>query len=132
VRDRKRSAGATPWLEWAVGALGAVLFISLLGVLLANALRGPGPAPSIAARVEHIETAETGHVVQFVAVNGGGRTAAEVRFKADLVTRTGVRETREVIFDYLPPHSERRGGFIFQNDPRGGALSIEADGYVDP
>lgn len=33
-------------------------------------------------------------------------------------------------FDYLPPHSEQRGGFIFQNDPGAGALRIEADGYV--
>lgn len=132
MSERKGAAKVTPWLEWAVGALGALLFIGLLGVLLANALRDTGAAPSISTRVESIEPVATGYVVKFIAVNSGELTAGQVRLEAELVTATGASETRELTFDYLPPYSERRGGFIFQNDPRDGALSIEADGYVDP
>jgi uncharacterized protein (TIGR02588 family) len=132
VSERKGSAKDKPWLEWAVGAVGALLFIAILGVLLTNALRDTGAAPSISTRVESIEPVDTGYVVKFIAMNDGELTAAQVRLEAELVTPTGERETRELTFDYLPPHSERRGGFIFQNDPRAGALRIEADGYVDP
>lgn len=127
-----KSSPKTPWLEWVVGALGALLFLGIFAVLLTNALSHTDAAPSISARVEAIEATATGYVVKFIAVNGGEVTAAQVRLEAQLVTQSGAAETREITFDYLPPHSERRGGFIFENDPRASALTIQADGYVDP
>ncbi|MBY0566626.1 MAG: hypothetical protein K2P70_04910 [Hyphomonadaceae bacterium] len=99
---------------------------------MTNALSETGAAPSISIRVESIEPIETGYAVKLIAVNSGETTAAQVRLEAELVTSTGQNETREMTFDCLPPRSERRGGFMFQHDPRAGALTIEADGYADP
>ena len=41
-------------------------------------------------------------------------------------------EKSEATLDYLPPHGERQGGLIFQADPAGHELRLEAEGYVDP
>jgi len=73
-----------------------------------------------------------GYAVRFVAINEGDATAAQVRLEATLDISGSQSESREMTFDYLPPHSARRGGFLFAADPRNGRFRIEADGYADP
>lgn len=132
MAKRATSAGDTPWLEWAVGAAGALFFLAIAAVLLSSALRGAEAPPSIETRVERIVAVADGFAVEIIAVNQGEVTAAQTRLVATLEQPGGEREERELTFDYLPPRSERRGGFFFTEDPRIGALTIEADGYVDP
>lgn len=130
--ERRPSKSDPPLLEWIVGGAGAVIFAGILFVLLSNALSGADAAPSIRTRLTGIEPVADGYVVRFVAVNGGDVTAAQVRLEATLQAPGAATETSEMTFDYLPPHSERRGGFFFRNDPRTGRIAIEADGYADP
>jgi uncharacterized protein (TIGR02588 family) len=123
---------APPLLEWAAGILGAVLFAAMLTVIVWNGVSNGQAAPSIDVRIERIEAGPHGYAVSFAARNDGDATAAEVRLVATLQLESGATEEREATFDYLPPHSTRRGGFLFSADPRGRPLEIEAQGYADP
>jgi uncharacterized protein (TIGR02588 family) len=119
-------------VEWIIGSLGAALFVAMLAVVIWNGAANTESAPSIDVRVESIEPGPHGFAVRFTARNDGDATAATVRVQARLQLPSGQSEEREATLDYLPPHSTRRGGFLFTADPRGRPLEIEAQGYADP
>jgi len=130
VGDRKRDPG-TPLIEWIVGGLGALIFLGMVLALIASGLAGEESPPSIRIHVERVTPALGGYVMEFSARNESDATAADVSVIAELDSG-GEMQTREARFDYLPPRSERRGGFFFDSDPRAGALELRAEGYNKP
>lgn len=127
----RKHRGETPLLEWIVGGLGAVIFCAMLAILGQNALSNANAPPDIRVRIERITSVENGYAIAFIARNEGDITAAGAEFTATL-NSGAMTEQHQATIDYLPPHSERRGGFLFANDPRAGALTIRAGGYSDP
>lgn len=107
--------------------LGALIFVAMLGVLVSAGLSGADAPPDVRTRVERMAPVSGGYVVEFIAENAGDKTAADIEIVAEL----GAEEAR-ARFDYLPPHSQRRGGVFFRSDPRAGYLTLRADGYADP
>lgn len=131
MATRKRARGGTPWLEWAIGALGALAFVAILVILIEAGLRPKSP-PQIAVEVDAVTQTEHGYVVEFTAVNSSPATGAAVEITATLHQGGELAEERRMTFDFLPPHSARRGGVIFTRDPRGGELSIRVEGFAEP
>jgi uncharacterized protein (TIGR02588 family) len=130
VAERKRKPEA-PLLEWAIGGLGAIIFFVMLTLLIASSVTSRDLPPSINVEVERVTAVEGGYVLEFTARNDSDVTAAEIAVVADL--RAGEEtQHREARFDYLPPRSERQGGFFFEGDPRAGALELRAEGYSEP
>jgi uncharacterized protein (TIGR02588 family) len=130
VAERKRKT-EPPLLEWVVGGLGAIIFFGMLTVLIATGMSSRDLPPSISVEVERVTSAEGGYVLEFTARNESDVTAADIAVVAEL--RAGEEmQRREARFDYLPPRSERQGGFFFESDPRQGALTLRAQGYNDP
>jgi uncharacterized protein (TIGR02588 family) len=127
-RNRKSEA---PLLEWLVGGLGAIIFFGMLAVLVATGLGGEDMPPSIHVEMERVAAVEGGYVLEFSARNDSNVTAADIAIVAELRSSADVQH-REARFDHLPPHSERRGGFFFESDPRQGALTLRAEGYNEP
>ena len=125
VAERKSKSAETPLLEWLVGGLGALLFAAMLTILAANALSDPSAPPNVTVEVEEIAPTDTGYVVTFVARNAGDTTAAMLQISGEVGD-----EAHSATIDYLPPHSERRGGLFFSTDPRG--VTLRAEGYQDP
>jgi uncharacterized protein (TIGR02588 family) len=121
-----------PLWERIVALFGALLIVSLLAYLLYEATFGDDSLPNIEVRVENVQRNGNDHVVAFAARNRGGKTAAEVLVRGELVRDGVVIETREAVLAYVPTHSVRRGGLFFRNDPATGELQIVAAGYVDP
>ncbi len=122
--------GGTPWLEWAAAAVGLVLILGCVGVIGREALtRKKGP-PEISVRVEKVTETPTGYVVDVVAANTGGETAAQVVIEGELIA--GTPEWREATIDYLPAGSERRAGLVFGADPRTHGLKLRAKGFIEP
>jgi len=124
---KRASSLDAPLLEWATGALGALVLAVMLGVLVNAGLSDADAPPDVRTRVERILPVTDGYVVELIAENAGDQTAADV----EIIAKLGADEAR-ARFDYLPPHSERRGGVFFRNDPRAGDLTLRADGYADP
>jgi uncharacterized protein (TIGR02588 family) len=130
VAERKRRPDP-PLLEWLVGGLGAVIFFGMLAVLIATGLGSADAPPSVQVNVERVAAVEGGYVLEFSARNESDVTAADIAVVAELRTGEDVQR-REARFDYLPPRSERHGGFFFESDPRAGALTLRAEGYNEP
>lgn len=130
MAERKRKQDAPP-LEWAVGGLGAIIFFGMLTMLIGTGMTSQDLPPSINVEVERVAAVEDGYVLEFKARNQSDATAADIAVVAEL--RAGDEtQHREARFDYLPPRSERQGGFFFESDPREGALELRAEGYNEP
>lgn len=129
MATRKRKPDA-PLLEWLVGGLGAAIFFGMLAMLIASGAGRRDLPPSIHVQVEQVTAVEGGYVLEFIARNDSDVTAADIAIVAELGGEHV--QHREARFDYLPPRSERRGGFFFETDPRTGALNLRAEGYNDP
>ena len=128
----KRGAPQIPPLEWAVAAVGLVLVAGTAVLLALQGYAGGNSPPDISLRVESIVELRNGYVAKVKAVNVGGGTAADVIVEGELANASGVVETSEMSFQYLPPHSARTGGLFFKRDPRKYEVRLTAKGYESP
>lgn len=103
-----------------------------LGLLLYKAIQGEGTPPAITVSVVSVVTAQNGFVVQFNALNQGGSTAEGVVIEGELRRGTEKIETSQTTLDYLPSHSESKGGLFFTHDPRQFEFKLRALGYEEP
>lgn len=116
-----------PALEWVAAAVGLLVALAMLAVL-ANEMRqgGADDVPHLTARIESVEAVSGGHVARIVVANGSGQTAAAVQVEG----KAG-DETASATIDYVPGHSEARGGLMFKADPRAG-VELAVLGYELP
>ena len=123
----------TPLLEWVAGAIGAILTLTLIGVLGWQAWTNPGDVPpEVTVRLEEVLPAGAGFVARIAGVNASPETAAAVEVEGVLSRDGEVVETARATLDYVPGHSEKRGGLFFAEDPREGDLRLRALGYQEP
>ncbi len=131
-KTREDEESSTPLLEWVAGSVGAILFAGALFVLASEGMSRAGP-PAIEARVLERRAQGGMWLVEFEAKNTGDRPAEAVKFTVTLEGgERGLGTTREVIVDFIGPHSTRRAGVFFDVDPVGREIAIEAQGYLEP
>lgn len=132
-RDEQGKVSGTPVLEWIAAAVGLVLTLTMLGFI---GRQVPEPArdepPALQVRVERISEAAQAWVVEVTVENLSPTTAAAVQIEGALQDGEQVIATSQGSFDYVPGHSSRRGGLLFEQDPRGFELTVRALGYADP
>jgi uncharacterized protein (TIGR02588 family) len=121
-----------PLAERIAAALGFALFAFVLGITLYQAFRGDRTPPDVVVRMEVVSATSEGFLVQFTAVNRGGSPAEGVIVEAQVLGADGSAERSHTTLDYLPGHSERRGGLFLTVDPRARSLRIRALGYQEP
>ena len=122
-----------PLLEWIAAAIGLVVTVSMMAIIGLEALRGDATQlPAIEVRATRVVQAPTGFVVEIVAANRSGGTAAAVQIEGALTTEEGAVETSSLTLDYVPGHAERKGGLFFTRDPRRHRLEVRALGYQAP
>lgn len=116
-----------PALEWVAAAFGLLVVLAILTVLATEAFRsGDQDTPHLSARIEAVIRVPGGYVAQVVVANGSGQTAASVHVEGKLGD-----EVATATIDYVPGHSEGKGGLLFKADPRGGA-QVTVLGYELP
>lgn len=116
-----------PALEWISATLGLLVVLAILAVLaLEIGHGGMDDVPLLEARVEAVNPVPGGHVAGIVVANGSGQTAAAVQVEGKLGA-----ETATTTIDYVPGHSEARGGLMFKGDPRRG-VELAVLGYELP
>lgn len=125
-------ASDTPVAEWIVAGIGLVLVLGAIGYLLYQAVYGDHSSPEITVRVEAVTQTSNGFLVKFRAANQGGATAEGVVVQGIVGEGTEKAESSQTTIDYLPSHSERKGGLFFTQDPRQLELQIRAFGYQEP
>ncbi|HEX2139074.1 MAG TPA: TIGR02588 family protein [Woeseiaceae bacterium] len=129
---RRRAGHGPPISQYLVASLGLVIVLATMGYLAYAALFGDGTPPSLQLSVSRIEQTGSGYRVLFTAKNSGAETAAAVHLEARLLRDGGPVEEARATLDYVPGHSETKGGFAFENDPRQGELRLEVSGYELP
>lgn len=121
-----------PLVEWIVGGIGLLIVVLALSVLLYEVVAGDKSPPDVKLTVQTIEPLRNGFLVKVRAENEGGKPAASVTVKAELVEDAQVAEESETQLDYLPPHSSRDAGVFFTRDPRQSKVRLKALGYQEP
>jgi uncharacterized protein (TIGR02588 family) len=127
----RQEAARIPWSEWAVAVLGAVLVLGVVGYMTWLALTEHGAPPDISLRIASVRPASGGYLAEIVAVNRGGTTVADVKVEA-VMTHAGAAESREVDFDFLPMHSERSAGIVFERDPGKFPVALRVLSHREP
>lgn len=129
--EERNGPGTSAW-EWAIAAVGALVVLSAVGFLLHDALTSPSTPPRIEITVDSVVATEHGHVVEFRARNHGYRTAARLLVEGEIRSDTGTVEKAQATIDYVPAQSSRRGGLLFEHDPRSHTLEVRGKGYDAP
>lgn len=121
-----------PVWEWIVAGIGCLLVTGVIGFLLYESIAGNGKPPDIALTVSSVIKTGDGYLVNIGAVNQGGSTAEGVVVQGELRRGTESLEQSHTTIEYLPPHSKRRAGLYFTEDPRRFELKVRALGYEEP
>jgi uncharacterized protein (TIGR02588 family) len=130
--DGQAQQQSTPWLEWLASGLGLVLAVGAIVYIAWEGLQRTGLPPVVTVHGERTVETAAGYVVEIRAINQGDTTAAMVEVEGELMRDGETVETGSATFDYLPSHSERKGGLFFKQDPRLHTLQIRAKGFVHP
>ncbi|MGY1723461.1 hypothetical protein [Blastococcus sp. SYSU DS0533] len=118
--------------EYALGALGGLLVVLLLGFLTYQAVAVRESDPVLSVSVGSIGAAGDGYAVHFEVTNSGGRTAEQVQVSGSLTRDGSEVEQASTSVPYLPPNSRHSGALLFSEDPRDGRLEVRPAGYVAP
>lgn len=130
---RQDKAPREPLLEWIAAGIGLVLTLAILVVIGREALSGETETTAaIEVRAMTVSQMPSGFVVEIVARNASGATAAEVEIEGVLKSGETEVETSGLTLDYVPGHAERKGGLFFSKDPRSYQLEVRALGYQRP
>jgi uncharacterized protein (TIGR02588 family) len=132
AENGKREEPAKRTLEAIASSIGALLALATLGVIVWDGIREEGRPAFVTLRSEAVHQYDAGYVVEIVALNSGDQTAAELLVEGTLRQAGQVVEASEVVFDFVPSRSERRGALVFAQDPRSFELLLQAKGYIEP
>lgn len=125
--------GAASRWEWVAAGVSLLILLGVLGFLLYDAVDSTSTPPRVEVVVDSVGPAgPAGFLVTFTATNSGDETAGGVLVQGELRSDTGLVESAEATLSYVPSHSSRSGGLIFQHDPRRYALQVRPRGYDRP
>jgi uncharacterized protein (TIGR02588 family) len=129
---RASGTSAIPFAEWAAAGVGLALVVAAVVFMLYKGFARDGAPPQVVIETESIVQHRGGYLVTIRAVNRGDVTAADVKVEGQLQGASGVAETSEMTFQFLPPNSERKGGLFFTKNPRDFELKLMPKGYEVP
>lgn len=131
-QDGETQGGQRSAAEWAVGVLGAVVLIAVLGFLAYQAAAVRDGPPSLRPAVIQIDEQGPPYVVTVRVHNGGGQTAEDVQISGELTSGDTTVEQASATARYVPPHSRRTVLLVFRTDPDTEMLNVKAAGYGLP
>lgn len=126
------SQQGNPLLEWIASGIGLVLAVGGIGFLLWNGITADETPPAIEVQAERVLERRSGYTVEIRAINSSPRTAETVVVAGELKRDGQTVETSQTTFQFVPGHSEERGGLYFSRDPRDLQLELRPKGYVKP
>ena len=117
--------------EWLAAALGALIFLALIGAFVREATRsGPG-TPDIVARVDSVRRATAGYIA-YVTARNAGRAATSVRIVGELSRNGAVVEAADVMVELLGRGSAQSAGLYFSRDPAQHDLRVRPVSFLVP
>lgn len=130
-KDQGKLDDAPLWM-WGIGLVGLLLVLGSIGFALYEAIAGDASPADVTVEVVKILPAEDGFLVEFRVANEGGTTAAGLTVEGELRNGAEIVEASDTTVEYVPSHSERKGGLFFTLDPSQYDLQLRAKGYETP
>jgi uncharacterized protein (TIGR02588 family) len=129
-KDQEDLPDDTPVVEWVLAAISIILFASGFTYLAAHGVTaGDGP---VELRIVHSLSPTDPRRVDFVLVNMGEKTAAQVQVKGQVLENGAVAEESRAVIDYAPEGSSEQGSLLFFRDVRGLEFRVAAEGFNEP
>ena len=122
----------TPLAEWIAAGAGLILTLGVLGYAVWEAVHETGAPPDVVVEATEVRRSGAGYLVEFEARNRSFETAAAVGVRGELRQADGGVEESRAVLDYVPGRGRTKGGLFFTHDPRGGRLTLRAEGYLEP
>ncbi len=130
-KGRGRPGNSSPG-EWALGILGGLVTLSLLGFFAYQSLAVREGDPRLAVEVTAVEQTPRGYVAQLRVHNNGGRTAQGVHVVGTVMVGGRPASEASATIDYVPPNSSGEAALVFGVSPSTGNLDIRVTGYALP
>lgn len=118
--------------EWVIAAIGLVLVVGAIGFVLYQAIWGSEVPPDVQIQIKSIQPVSSGYLVIFSIRNQSGATLEGVLVEAELKRGEEKIESSQTTIDFVPAHSNRKGGFFFRKNPHAYSLETRASGYQQP
>ena len=110
-----------------------LIALAMVGTIVVEGISGADdPVPLLAATAQSVTPAAQNYVVTVSLTNQSRRTAAAVQVEGVLKRGGEEVETSSATIDYVPGHSDAKGGLIFTEDPRAHQLELRVTGYEHP
>jgi uncharacterized protein (TIGR02588 family) len=132
TRDKNIEADEPHWIEWVTGTVSAVIVIAVMVWIAKDAIADRDASPDLVGSVARVEPRSGGYQVQFEVRNRASVTASQVKVRGEVRDGDALLEATETVVDYVPGHSTATGGMIFQRDPGGKTIHIQATAFNDP
>lgn len=126
--QRRRRSGP----EWVTFSVSLVILVVVVGLLVSRLDDADDPASPAVTILDHeIEARDGMFHVPVEVRNDGGRAAANVQVRAELVAADGTESSEQTI-DYLGAGETDRLVFVFAADPATGELTVAVGGFAVP
>ena len=132
TEQENKEARRTPLLEWVFAVIGLILVVSVIGFLIYEISTDEGKPADLNVKIEEIIPNDKGFLVKFALENTGDETVADVTVEGEIKKGAESLEKGDVTVDYVPSHSEKKGGMFFIEDPRTNEFVIRAKGFNEP
>jgi uncharacterized protein (TIGR02588 family) len=130
--DKNIEADEPHWIEWVTGAVSAVIVIAVMVWIAKDAIADRDASPDLVGSFVNVERRSGGYQVQFEVRNKASVTASQVTVRGEVRDGDALLEATDTVVDYVPGHSTATGGLIFQHDPDGKTIHIQATAFNDP
>lgn len=114
-----------PTPQWAMAAVGGLVTVTVIGVVVWEALQPPSP-PILDARIVDVQPMSGGYLAEVKITNDGADTAAAV----DLLGRQGDGPPSTATVDYVPGHGHATAWLRFARNPQ--SATVEVVGWSQP
>ncbi len=119
--------------EWITLTLSTFVLALIVGLVLYDWQVSKNIPPAFRIEItEATRLTEGRYYVPFTLHNTGGRIARTVQVLADLHLPDDTDETGEQQFDFLSGKERKKGGFVFDHDPKAGELVVRVASFGLP
>ena len=131
-KDRRGRPGDSSPGEWALGVLGGLVTLSLLGFFAYQSLAVRQGDPRLVVEVTAVEQTPRGYVADLRVRNNGGGTAQGVHVVGTVTVGGRPASEASATIDYIPPNSSGEAALVFAVSPSTGNLDVRVAGYALP
>ena len=120
--------------QWITVGLSTLIVLSLVGLLLYQAVAGGSQPPAIEVKFQHESLRQAGalYYLPVEVTNQGDQTAQDVRVRLSYMSDQGQPELAEVMTDFLAGGATDHHTVALSREPSGANLKVDSVTFREP